>query len=105
MSNLSSLWLKKETLKTLYQTLEKKGEKGVEITISTNDETNEYGQNVAAFVRQSKEDRKAKKKRFYVGNGKCFWTDGTIKKAVKPEDKTEEVEIVDDDDEEGSLPF
>lgn len=78
MASLNSLYIKTETLKTLYQTLEKKGEAGVEFTISINDELNNYGQNISAYVSQSKEDREAKKKRYYVGNGTCFWTDGKI---------------------------
>lgn len=86
MSSLSSLWIKKETLKTLLDTVEKKGEKGVDITISMSDETNEWEQNVSAFVSQTQEQREAKVNRFYVGNGKVFWTDGTIKKYVRKED-------------------
>jgi len=98
MSALQSIYFKKETLKKVYDTLEKKGEKGIEITVSVSDETNQYGQNVAAFVSQSKEEREEKKPRFYVGNGKVFWTDGTIKKAEKQEDNTpvQDAEVVDD---------
>ena len=81
MSALLDVYIKKETLKTLLDVVEKKGEKGVSITISVNDETNEYGQNVSSYVSQSKEDREAKKPRFYAGNGKVFWTNGEIKKA------------------------
>lgn len=47
-------------------------------TIAVNDEVNEYGQNVSMYVEQTKEERDAKKKRQYVGNGKVVWTDGTI---------------------------
>ena len=85
MSSLSSLYIKKETLQTLISVIEKKGEKGVELTVSINDETNQWGQNLTSFVSQSKEQREAKKDRFYVGNGKVFWTDGNIKVADKPE--------------------
>ena len=57
-------------------------------TIAVNDEPNEYGQNVSMYVEQTKEERDAKKKRQYVGNGKVVWTDGTIvsTKAQKQED-------------------
>lgn len=85
MSNLNSLWLKKETLKTLLDTVEKKGEKGVEITISINDEANQWGQNVASWVSQSKEQRDAKADRFYTGNGKTFWSDGKAVNVIKTE--------------------
>ena len=103
MANLSSIYIKRETLKTLLDVAGKKDLKGIEITVSTNDETNEWEQNVSAFVAQSKEEREAKKKRFYVGNGKVFWTDGKITVADKKEDTkpaTVKNEDVDDD-----LPF
>lgn len=78
MSALADIYFKKETLQTLVDVLNKKGENGVSITVSINDESNEWGQNVSAFVSQSKEEREAKKKKFYTGNGKVFWTDGNI---------------------------
>lgn len=103
MASLNSIYIKKETLKTLYQTLEKKGEKGIELTISINEETNDYGQNLSAFVKQSKEQRKAKKPRYYVGNGKCFWTDGAIQ--IADEQPQAEQEVYNTDDESDDLPF
>ena len=102
MSNLSSIYIKKETLKTLLEVVEKKGEKGVEITLSTSDETNEYGQNVSGYVAQTKEQREAGKPKFYVGNGKVFWTDGKISVATKqaaPQQTNQKEE------EGGDLPF
>jgi hypothetical protein len=88
MSSLSEIYLKKETLETLLKTVMAKGENGVSITISTSDETNQYGQNVTSFVSQSKEQREAKANKYYVGNGKVFWTDGKITVAKKKEDAT-----------------
>ena len=85
MSSLNSLYIKKDHLKALFETLEKKGENGVELTVSINDDVNNYGQNISAYVSQSKEDREAKKPRYYVGNGKTFWTDGSIKVPEKGE--------------------
>ncbi len=105
MSSLSEIYLKVETLKTLADTLAKKGEKGISITISTNEETNEYGQNISAFVAQTKEERDAKKTRFYVGNGKVFWNDGNITNAAKKEEThnaTPEGQVADEEDD---LPF
>ena len=52
------------------------------MTISINDETNDYGQNVSAFDAQTKEEREAKKAKDYLGNGKVVWTD---EKCVKAE--------------------
>lgn len=102
MANLSTIYIKKETLKTLLETVEKKGEKGIEITISTNDDTNNYGQNVSSYVSQSKEQREAKTNKFYVGNGKVFWTDGKIEVAKKIESSTSDSNGNDEID---NLPF
>jgi hypothetical protein len=85
MSSLSNIYIKIETLETLLSTLKAKQEKGISIDFSINNDTNEWGQNVSAYVSQTKEQREAKAQRFYVGNGKCFWTDGTINIAVKKE--------------------
>jgi hypothetical protein len=91
MSSLSEIYLKKETLETLLKTVTAKGENGVSITISTSDETNKYGQNVTGFVSQTKEQREAEVSKYYVGNGKVFWTDGKITVAKKKEDATASV--------------
>ena len=69
----------------LLKVVSAKGEKGISIDVSINDETNKWGQNVSSYVSQTKEQRDAKKDRFYVGNGKCFWTNGTIVVAEKQE--------------------
>lgn len=87
MSSLSEIYFKKETLQTLLDVVTKKGEKGVSITVSISDESNEYGQNISAYVSQTKEQREEGKKRFYVANGRVKWEDGKITKGVKPEDK------------------
>lgn len=87
MSSLSEIYIKKETLQTLLDVVTKKGEKGLEITVSISDESNQWGQNVSAYVSQTKEQREEKKPRFYVGNGSCFWNDGKISKGVKPEEQ------------------
>lgn len=106
MSNLSSLYIKAETLKKMLQVVEAKQMKGVDITISTGDKISTYGQNVTAYVSQSKEDREAKKDKFYVGNGKVFWTDGKAEiippkqeQAPAPTQNTANANVVDD------LPF
>ena len=104
MSSLSNVYIKKETLEVLLKTLNAKGEKGISIDISINEQANDYGQNLSAYVSQSKEDRDVKKPRYYVGNGKCFWTDGVIKVAYK---KTEvhTAEVIDNKSEDSDLPF
>ncbi|MEL4307411.1 hypothetical protein [Joostella sp. CR20] len=102
MSSLSSIYIKKETLKKLLEVVEKKGDNGVNLTVSLNNETNDYGQNLSAWVSQSKEDREAGKSKYYVGNGKCFWTDGSIVVAEKKEAQATPVQADSNDDD---LPF
>jgi hypothetical protein len=87
MSSLLSFYVKKETLETLLKTVNAKGEKGLELTLSISEEPNQYGQNVSGWVSQTKEQREAKKDRYFVGNGKVIWTDGTIKVVQKEEPK------------------
>ena len=81
----------------------KKDEKGIDITISINEDSNAYGQNLTAYVSQSKEQREAKKDKYYVGNGKVFWTDGKIQIATKKEEVHEAKPITDEDHDD--LPF
>ena len=54
-----------------------------QMTISTSDKNNDYNQNVSAWVAQSKEEREAEKKKFYVGNGRVFWGDGVDRKSTR----------------------
>jgi hypothetical protein len=85
MAALAELFIKQETLETLLKGVKAKGLKGISITVSINDDTNEYGQNVSSFVSQTKEEREEKKTKYYTGNGKVYWTDGKIKIAQKVE--------------------
>lgn len=85
MATLLDFYIKEETLEIILKTIRSKQQKGVAITLSINDEINQYGQNVSGFVSQTKEERENKKNRYYVGNGKVFWTDGKISKAEKIE--------------------
>jgi hypothetical protein len=62
--------------------VEKEGKKFYSITISINNET-KFGNNVSSYDNQSKEEREAGAKKNYLGNGKVFWTDGTITVAEK----------------------
>ena len=79
MASLSEIYLKKSTLETILKALNAKQGKeseGVKLTISLSDQTNNYGQNVSAYVSQTKEQRDADTPKFYVGNGKTFWSKG-----------------------------
>lgn len=79
MATLVTLGLNKEKL-----TFNEKG--WANITVSINDDTNQYGQNASASISQTKEQRDAKEAKVYVGNGKVVWTDGNIKTADRVEE-------------------
>ena len=108
MAGLSNIYIKAETLETLLKTVQAKGDKGISITISTNDEANQYGQNVSSFVSQSKEDRESGKPKYYIGNGKVFWV-SSDSNVFKPEREQQSSCVVDsvivDDSESSELPF
>lgn len=97
MASLSEIYIKKDVLETILKTINAKNEKGILITISQNDETNKYGQNVTGFVSQTKEQREQKKDKFFVGNGKTFWTDGKITIAEKRENASNDTGAETDD--------
>jgi len=63
----------------------KNGKVYYNFTVSVNDQTNDYGQNVSAFDSMSKEEREAGKNKTYIGNGKVIWTDGNIVVAERVE--------------------
>lgn len=69
MGALGNIYIKEEILETLLKTIRAKKEKGLSITFSIDDKTNQFGQNVSAFATQTKEQREAKAKKYYVGNG------------------------------------
>ena len=55
-----------------------KGKKGtyVNLTMSVNDETR-FGQNASISLSQTQEEREAKDKKTYIGNGKVVWVGDT----------------------------
>ena len=103
MASLSEIYLKKSTLETILKVLNAKGEKegeGVKLTILLSDQTNNYGQNVSAYVAQTKEQRDAKTPLFYVGNGKTFWSKGEtpVPQRDQPTPGPQTVTAANDDD-------
>lgn len=71
------------------------------ITISVSEETR-YGNNVAIYDSQTKDERDAKVQRNYLGNGKVVWTDGSVKLAERDDDQKTNVPV---DEQSGDLPF
>lgn len=59
----------------------KNGQAWLDLTIGLNDDTNEYGNNAAVWVRQSYEQYKVKDKKEYLGNGRVAYSSGNVVKA------------------------
>ena len=59
-------------------------------TVSVNDDTNQWGQNVSLTDSQTKEEREAKVAKNYIGNGKVVWTDGNIVRAEQQEQQEQQ---------------
>jgi hypothetical protein len=78
MRSLIGISLKKETLLSLPDT-----NGYIKLTASIEDKLDKYSNNVSVILEQSKEERDAKAKRTFVGNGKVFWTQNGIIKTAK----------------------
>jgi|TARA_Y100000589_G_scaffold326276_1_gene365738 hypothetical protein len=83
-----------------------KGKKGkyLPITITINDEPDQFGQQGPVCVDQTKEEREAKTAKTYLGNVRVVWTNGEFPDRIPYDDqpaKQQAVEVDDGDD----LPF
>jgi len=67
----------------------KSGDQFYNFTMNINDDTSDFGDNCGIYDAQTKEERDAKVKRNYTGNGKVVWTDGSIKTAEKVENQSQ----------------
>lgn len=59
--------------------------KYLNLSVTINEKTDSYGNNVSLTLSQSKEERESKAPKTYLGNGKVVWTDGFVKAAEKQE--------------------
>ena len=106
MVSLSEIYVKKTTREMIWKALNAKQGKeseGVKITILLSDQPSKFGQNVSAYVSQTKEQRDAKTPLFYVGNGRTFWSKGEtpVPQREEQQQAPQPVKNADDDD----LPF
>lgn len=76
MAVIANTWIKRETIEKLAESFKQNPEKkGIGVDIFIQNETNDWGQNVSMALSQTKEQREAKEKRWYVGNGEVKWLD------------------------------
>ena len=79
----------------------KNGKVFINLTMSVNDETR-YGNNTGIYVSQTQEEREAKKKKSYLGNGKVVWmSDAGVTVAEREEEMSTSTSAASQDD----LPF
>lgn len=79
----------------------KNGQQFYDITIELKDDFDQFNNNVAITDAQTPEQRKAKEKRVFIGNGRVVWSsDNDAQKPAKTEDKQASVFNPNDD-----LPF
>lgn len=74
--------------------------KYLDVTISVDDATNQWGKNASIYESQTKEEREAKASKAYIGGGKVVWTDGSIKVAEKSSNEPKKVSAASEE-----LPF
>ena len=77
------------------------GKKGkyLPITITLNDDVDQFGNNGPVVVQQSKEERETKTEKVYLGNVKVVWTNGDNVAAAPRDGQPQQAAPVDD------LPF
>jgi len=97
-----SIDVTKITKERLYQ-----GQKGkyLKLTVSVNDEEDQFGNTVSAYEEQTKEERENKAPKNFLGNGKVIWSSagGTVSNAI-PKAATQPAPAASSGDEDG-LPF
>jgi len=67
----------------------KNGGKYLNLTVSVNDEDDQFGNNISVWHSQSKEEREAKDNRLFLGNGKKLWDGDKGSQSSKPAPKKE----------------
>jgi hypothetical protein len=79
------------------------GKKGkyLPITITVNNEKDQFGNDGPVIVSQSQEERTSKAQKTYLGNVKVVWTDGQVPSPAPRETQPQQAAPVENDD----LPF
>ena len=81
LSKIEKSWLNKS----------KKGDSFLPLTVFISDEPNEYGQTVAAVLKQTEEERSAKKPKIYLGNGNTIYDENAKNNSKNNSDAEESV--------------
>jgi hypothetical protein len=103
MAQLINVWIKKEAIELMLKKINNTNATGIAVDVSVNNEANNYGQNVAVSVAQPKEDRDAKKPKYYVGNGKTVWSNSG--EFIPPKDNKQQQQQQPETNQSDELPF
>lgn len=82
----------------------KNGAEYLNIDITVKDEKDNFGNDTAITLKQTKEERDSKAKKVYIGNGKTMWEGEPLHKPTKPVEKQPEI-VQNSYDESDPLPF
>lgn len=77
MSAIIGLYFKRSAVEKMLEKMNQENLNGLGIDVMINDTQDTYGNNVSAMFAQSKEQREAKEKRDYIGNGKVRYVSNT----------------------------
>jgi hypothetical protein len=84
----------------------KNGERYFNIDITVKDEKNQFGQDTAITIQQSKAERDSKAKKVYIGNGKTIWEGAPLHQPTKQSEPVEtQMKEPETDTNEDDLPF
>ena len=83
------------------------GKKGkyLPITVTINDEVDQFGNHGPVVVSQTKEEREAKEAKTYLGNVQIVWTNGQIAQPAPRDQKAQPVKTESLQEQEDDLPF
>lgn len=70
----------------------KNGERWINIDITVKDEKNQYGQDTAITLQQTKAERDNKVKKTFIGNGKTMWEGEPLHKPTKQVEDTPKIQ-------------
>ena len=83
------------------------GKKGkyLPITVTINDEVDQFGNHGPVVVSQTKEEREAKEAKTYLGNVQIVWTNGQIAQPAPRDQKAQPAKTESLQEQEDDLPF
>ena len=95
MSAIISISLKKEDLDKLDPTTFIVGKNAtyIPLTLFVDDKNDKFKQNVSATISQSEDERKAKKPKTYIGNGKVIYVRDGIKTSKELDSEVLDIEF------------